>query len=333
MHAENINLADGKALIIRVLTKAGASEENARYVAHALVSAEAEGQNGHGFSRVAAYAAQVRAGKVNGKAVPHISHPKPAFVAVDAKNGFAYPALALAIKQLTKLASEFGIACAAISNSHHSGALGQQVEKLADAGLVGIIVANTPKAMAPWGGSAPLFGTNPIAFAAPVANGAPIVIDLSLSKVARGKVMAAHKLGQSIPAGWALDANGQPTTDPEAALAGTMLPAGGAKGAALALMVEVMAGALAGPNFSFEANSFLNADGPPPGTGQFLIALDPSGSNIDVPARIAFLAEQISSQEGARLPGSRRLGALERARREGLQVPERILQEIRSIAG
>jgi (2R)-3-sulfolactate dehydrogenase (NADP+) len=191
-------------------------------------------------------------------------------------------------------------------------------------------VTNTPKAMAPLGGDAPVFGTNPIAFAAPRRNGPPLVIDLSLSKIARGKVMAAKKRGEAIPEGWALDAAGAPTTDPDAALAGMMLPMGDAKGAALALMVEILAGTLTGANHSYEATSFFDAEGAPPGVGHMILAFDAAGGGgAPFADRLEDLLGRIESQKGARLPGSRRLAARAAARAEGVAVPAHLLEEIR----
>jgi (2R)-3-sulfolactate dehydrogenase (NADP+) len=229
---------------------------------------------------------------------------------------------------LIPLAAETGIAAAAVTRSHHCGQLGAHVERLAEAGLIAVMVANTPKAMAPWGGDTPLFGTNPIAFAAPRSDAPPLVIDLSLSKVARGKIMAANKAGQPIPEGWALDAEGQPTTDPKAALAGAMIPAGDAKGAALALMVEILAASLTGANPSAEASSFFDAEGPSPGVGQFLIAIAPE---TGFAARLETLLNQIAAQEGARLPGQRRLQGRAKAA-DGVTPPPHLLAEIRALA-
>ncbi|GMG81381.1 Ldh family oxidoreductase [Paralimibaculum aggregatum] len=328
---ERLTLAAAEDLVAAALEASRTGAAQARAVARALVAAEAEGQGGHGLARVSSYAAQARAGKVDGFAEPAAEMVRPGFLSVDAGTGFAYPALDLAREKLAAMAAAQGIAAAAIRRSHHCGSLGLQVGALAEAGLMALMVANTPKAMAPWGGGTALFGTNPIAFAAPLAGAAPIVIDLSLSEVARGKVMAAAKAGREIPEGWALDAEGRPTTDPKAALAGTMLPAGGAKGAALALMVELLAGALAGPSLSFEASSFLDAEGAAPAAGQLLIAIDP-GCGDAVAARVTRLAEAIEADPGARLPGRRGLAARQKAAAEGLAVPAHLLTEIRALA-
>ncbi|HMA15712.1 MAG TPA: Ldh family oxidoreductase [Kiloniellaceae bacterium] len=331
-NTETLSLAEADALVFAALTAAGTSEVNARSVAAALVAAEADGQRGHGLSRVAAYAAQVKCGKVDGRATPKVEVLSPAAVRIDAGTGFAFPALDRAHKELRRMAAESVVAVAGVHHSHHFGQAGYHVERLAEQGLVALMVGNSPSAMAPWGGSRGIFGTNPIAFAAPREGKAPLVIDLSLSKVARGKVMAAAKTGQRIPEGWALDPEGNPTTDPEAALAGTMIPMGDAKGAALALMVEVLSASLIGANHAFEASSFLDAKGPPPAVGQFLLAIDPGPlSGGSFARRLELLIAALEAQPGARLPGNRRLELRAKAAREGIAVPSVLLAEIRTV--
>lgn len=330
---ERMSLADAEALIQTAFSRNGLAEPAAASVARALVAAEAEGQGGHGFSRLGDYLAQLRSGKVNGQAQVQVSHPKPALVLVDADHGFAYPALDQAIERGVAVAKDQGMAAIAIRHSHHCGALSLQVERLAKEGLAAIMFANTPKAIAPWGGKAALFGTNPIAFAAPRQDGEPLVIDLSLSKVARGKVSAAAKKGEAIPEGWALDAQGQPTTDPQAALAGTMLPIGDAKGTSLALMVEILAAVVVGSALSSEASSFFLADGPAPNVGQFILALDAAALSPDFLERLEGLLGLIEAQEGARLPGTRRLASRKAAEAEGLMVPKVYLETARAAAG
>jgi (2R)-3-sulfolactate dehydrogenase (NADP+) len=322
-----LTIAQAQDLVARTLARCRTGPDVARCVACALVAAEADGLKGHGLSRLPSYAAQAKAGKVDGFAVPQASRPRAGAALIDAGHGFAYPAIALAETILPEMARGVGIACAGITRSHHCGAAGHPVERLAEAGLVAMLFANTPGAIAPWGGAKAVFGTNPIAFACPLPGAAPIVIDLSLSKVARGNILAARQKGERIPEGWALDAGGAPTTDPEAALAGTMLPLGDAKGTALALMVELLAAGLTGANYAAEASSFLNAEGPPPGTGQLIIAFDPDAFGGGV-AHFGRLAAMIEAQPGARLPGARRLAARAKARRDGLAVGDALLQEI-----
>jgi (2R)-3-sulfolactate dehydrogenase (NADP+) len=322
--AEAVSLDRVTAWVTRIFFEAGARPEAAASVARALVGAEADGLKGHGLSRIPTYLAMLQAGKIDGQAVPTLSRPRPGLLAVDAADGFAYPALDLAIADLPGAASVQGIAAAAISRSSHCGAAGLHVERLAEAGLVALLFANTPEAIAPWGGSRAVFGTNPIAFAAPLPGRPPVVVDLALSKVARGNVVAAKQKGEAIPEGWALDAGGRPTTDADAALAGTMVALGDAKGTALALMVEVLAAALVGAHYAFEASSFLDAEGGPPRTGQLVLALDPAGfgSAAGFSGRMSLLAQAIEEQPGARLPGSRRLALRAKAQAEGLALPD-----------
>jgi (2R)-3-sulfolactate dehydrogenase (NADP+) len=325
-------VAEVHDLIAGALERSRTSAPNAAAVARALVAAELAGQTGHGLRRVAAYAAQAAAGKVVGDAVPRVTQPRPAALAVDAASGFAYPALEAAFAPLCDLARSQGIAFAGVRRSHHCGVAGSIVEAYADAGLVALMFANAPAAIAPWGGRRPLFGTNPVAFAAPVAGGDPIVVDVSLSRVARGKVMAAAQKGEPIPEGWAFDSDGRPTTDPRAALGGTMAALGDAKGAALALMVELLAAGLTGAHFAYEATSFFDAEGAPPGVGQLVIAIDPVALGADgVLMRFAEMAESVAATGGARLPGRRRQALRRDMLEHGIPVDDALKAQIEAI--
>jgi (2R)-3-sulfolactate dehydrogenase (NADP+) len=326
-----LTVGEAHAMIAGALTASDTSIENADAVARALVGAELVGQGGHGLRRVPAYAAQARAGKVKGHAVPRAERVRPGAVKIDAGFGFAYPALELANAQLAEIVPGQGIAMAGIRRSHHAGVAGLALEELAARGLVALMFANAPAAMAPWGGRRPLFGTDPIAFACPTEGGEPIVVDVSLSKVARGKIMAANQKGEPIPDGWALDAEGRPTTDAKAALAGTMIPLGDAKGTALALMVELLCAGLTGANYGYEQTSFFDAAGDPPGTGQAIIAIDPGVFGDRALERFAEIAEQIAGSEGARVPGHRRIALREKLAAEGIPVDGALIDEINAI--
>ena len=335
MGPSNISASELETLIATALVASSTSEANARSVAAALTGAEIDGQKGHGLARVPSYAAQAKAGKVDGHATPEVRQTRPASLMIDVRNGFAYPAFDLAIARLPALASAAGIAAAGFVRSHHFGVVGRHVERLAEAGLLALAFGNTPKAMGAWGGKRPVFGTNPIAFAAPQAGKAPIVVDLALSQVARGKILSAAQKGQPIPTDWAVDEHGAPTTDASAALKGTLLPIGGSKGAALALMVEILSVALTGARFAFEASSFFDAEGAPPGVGQLLIAIDPGafGGTDLFARRIGLLVATIEGDGAARLPGSRRLALREKAQRDGVSVDAKLLDEVRALAG
>lgn len=333
MSAVTLTEVQASALVMAALTASKTSIENAESVARALVGAELVGQDGHGLRRVAAYAGSARSGKVDGHAVPVVTQTRPAAVHIDANVGFAYPALDLGLAELKRLAPAQGIAVVGISRSHHAGVTGLTVEALADMGLVSLFFANSPGSIAPWGAAKPLYGTNPIAFACPVEGGPPIVIDVSMSRVARGKIMAAQQKGVAIPEGWALDEEGQPTTDASAGLKGTMVPIGEAKGTALALMVELLAAGLTGANYGYEQSSFFTAAGDPPGTGHTIIAIDPAAfGGVRALHRFAEMAEAIEGAGSARVPGYRRHELRALRRREGIPVERALIDDIEKIA-
>ena len=331
--AIRLSLEAAETLAAKALQSHGTSPDNARSTARALVAAEADGQGGHGLTRVPSYAEQASVGKVDGRAVPTLIGSAPAARRIDAGTGFAYPAMDLAIETLADLAPRTGTASIAVFASHHFGQAGRHVERLAERGLVGFAFSNTPKAMAFHGAARARMGTNPLAFAAPIPSRAPLVIDMALSVVARGRIVSAKAMSEPIEPGWAVDAEGQPTTDAAAALGGTLLPIGGAKGSALALMVEVLCGALAGANYGWEASAFLDAEGGPPKMGQLLIALDPAAFAGDSFApRMAELAAAVA-EDGARLPGDRRLALRAKAAAEGLAIPAALHTQITALAG
>jgi (2R)-3-sulfolactate dehydrogenase (NADP+) len=332
-NTEVVTQAELEDLVAAALEAAGAGEMSAQATAHALVQAEIDGQSGHGLSRVESYAAQLLTGKVDGTATPHVSRPRPSVVSVDVANGFFYPAFDTAVGPVVEAARSNGIAAAAFTRSHHAGALGLVVERFAEEGFVALLFANTPTAMTAWGGRTPLFGTNPIAFAAPSPDAPPIVVDLALSKVARGKILTASRKGEPIPDGWAKDADGNPTTDAAAAMAGTLEPIGGAKGAALALMVEVLAAALVGANLSSGATSFFDGEGDPPGVGQLLIVIDPEAfGGPAVAEKIGQLVDAISADEGTRVPGRAKHARRTVAEANGIAVSLSILARLRAMA-
>jgi|SoiMethySBSTD1v2_1073268.scaffolds.fasta_scaffold186397_3 (2R)-3-sulfolactate dehydrogenase (NADP+) len=332
--SETLSAADLEALVVRALVASRTAPGNARSVARALTQAEIDGQKGHGLSRVPSYAAQAKAGKVDGFATPTASQLRPGTLMIDVRHGFVFPAVDLAVDMLPDLARQAGLAAAGFVRSHHFGVVGRHVERLAEAGLVALAFANTPKAIAAWGGRRQLYGTNPIAFACPHQGQAPIVVDLALSQVARGTILTAAQRGEPVPTSWATDADGKPTSDAKAALKGALQPIGAAKGAALALMVEILAAGLTGATLSQGASSFFDTEGPPPAVGQLVIGIDPQalGGAEALAQRVGALAAAIEADGPARLPGSRRLGLRERAARQGMVLDARLLAEVRAIA-
>ena len=323
-------IAEVQALVSAALQRAGANPAMAEATASALVLAEAQGLGSHGLSRVGQYSTHLRNGRANGAAVPQVLRRKGGALVVDAGEGLAFAACTLAVDEAIAAAREHGIALAGVARSHHCGVVVDHLRAVAAAGMVGLGFANSPAAMPAAGGRHPVFGTNPVAAVFPRRGQDPLMIDLSLSEVARGKVMVAAKKGEAIPLGWALDADGQPTTDAQAALAGSMLPIGAAtspKGAMLALVVELLVTALIGGRYGFEASSFFVDEGNRPGLGQAFIVIDPgalAGSDgfFD---RIEVLLAEMLQDDGVRLPGARREALRRRAEAEGLEVTEALL--------
>ena len=324
-----------QALVSAALQRAGANLEMAEATASALVLAESQGLGSHGLSRVGQYSSHLRNGRANGAAQPRVLRRKGGALLVDADEGLAFAACALAVQEAVAAAREHGVAIVGVVRSHHCGVLVDHLRAVAAAGMVGLGFANSPAAMPAAGGKHPIFGTNPVAAVfprrmvagAPVGACDPLLIDLSLSEVARGKLMVAAKAGQAIPLGWALDAEGQPTTDPLAGMAGSMLPLGAAsssKGAMLALVVELLVTAVIGAHFGFEASSFFVDEGNRPGIGQAFIVIDPGAlaGNARFLDRIEVLVAEMLQDEGVRLPGARREALRRRAEAEGLEVPD-----------
>lgn len=328
--AVTLSLADVESLTRAALLACGVDSRNEPAITASVVAAEAEGIHSHGLARLPTYCEHARVGKIDGKARPVLDSPRPGLVRVDAKCGFAHPAIDFGLPALCEAARAQGIAALAVTNSYNCGVLGYHVERIAAEGLVALGFVNAPASIAPMGGTRPVFGTNPIAVAVPRAGREPLVLDQSSSVVAKSEIVVHQQRGEAIPLGWALDKDGHPTTDPVAALAGgTMVPSGGYKGAGLALIVELFAAWLTGANLSLDASSFADNLGGSPRTGQFFIAID--GEAIAGPAsgeRLERLFGAIAEQEGARLPGTRRSAARQRTASQGVAIPATLHQKL-----
>jgi len=318
----------------RALAAAGANDAMARTTAHALVVAEAQGLASHGLSRVPQYAMHLRNGRADGRAVPAVAHERGSAVLVDAREGLAFPACALAVEEAIRRAATHGVSFVAVTNSHHFGVAADHLRPVAAAGLVGLAFGNSPAAMPAAGGARALLGTNPIAATFPRRDAPPLVIDLSLSEVARGKVMVAAREGRPIPLGWALDRDGKPTTDPKAALEGSMLAMGGTKGAMLALAVELLVTALTGAAIGFEATSFFVDAGNRPRLGQAFLVIDPAAlaGSATYYARVETLVGAMLEDEGVRLPGARRAALEAAAARDGVEISAALAGQLAALA-
>jgi (2R)-3-sulfolactate dehydrogenase (NADP+) len=335
--ATTLTLAEAEQLVAAALQRAGAGEAMARSTARALVLAEAQGIGSHGLSRVAQYATHLGNGRADGGAVPVLLRAKGSAVVVDAQHGLAFPACDLAVAEAIARARVHGVAMAGVVRSHHAGVIVDHLRPVVAAGMVGLGFSNSPSAMPAAGGRHAIFGTNPVAAAFPRRSGDALMIDLSLSEVARGKLMVAAREGKPIPEGWALDAQGAPTTDPKAGLAGSMLPIGAAsspKGAMLALVVELLVTALIGANFGFEASSFFVDEGNRPGIGQAFVVIDPGAlaGHAHYLDRVEVLVAEMLKDEGVRLPGARREALRRRAERDGLSIADTMISSLKGNA-
>jgi (2R)-3-sulfolactate dehydrogenase (NADP+) len=320
-------------LASRALRRAGASRSMALAAAKALVAADTEGLATHGVSRIALYSQHLREARVDGKAKPKIVKRKGATCLVDAHGGLAYEASAIAVKEAILRARRYGVAFVGVTNSHHFGAAGYHLAPIAAAGLVGLAFTNSPSAINPWGGKRAFFGTNPIAATFPRKDAAPVIVDLSLTEVVRGRIMLYAKEGKPIPLGWALDRDGNPTTDPQAALTGSLSAIGGMKGTMLALIVEVLCCALTGAAFSFENDSYFEP-GNKPRIGHAILAIDPDAlAGPDFFERLEVMITRMLEEEGVRLPGTRRHSAVAAAQEHGIEVPQPLIDELERLAG
>ncbi|MFI5444521.1 Ldh family oxidoreductase [Polaromonas sp. UC242_47] len=332
-----LSIEEATHLVARALRQAGAGDAMAASTARALVRAEAQGLASHGLSRVPQYTTHLRNGRADGQALAAMVKHKGAAVLVDARQGLAFPACELAVATAITTAQTLGVCFAGVTNSHHCGVLVDHLRAVADAGMVGLGFANSPAAMPAAGGKHPIFGTNPVAAAFPRRNADPLMIDLSLSEVARGKLMVAAKNNQPIPLGWALDAQGQPTTDAQAGLAGSMLPLGAVsspKGSMLALIVELLVTAVVGAQFGFEASSFFVDAGNAPRIGQAFVVIDPGAlAGRDVyDERMETLIGEMLIDDGVRLAGARRMHLEQQAMTSGLTIPDALKTQLDLLA-
>ncbi|HEY2022667.1 Ldh family oxidoreductase [Paraburkholderia sp.] len=317
-------------LAIDVLRRARVLPATAESTARALVYADVRGLSSHGVSRLPMYCAQLGNGRVDPAAQPVIVADRGATVLIDGADGLAFPACDLVTATLAARARQFGSAVAGIRRSHHFGAGAAHLAALGEAGMVALAFSNSPAAMPAWGGRRALFGTNPVAAVFARRNGAPLVIDLALSQIARGKIAIAARDGKPIPQGWATTADGTPTTDARAALDGMMLPFGGAKGAMLALVVELLAAALTGANFGYEAGSFLTEHGERSRIGHLFWAIDPGALAGDDAylSRVEALIEMMLMDDDVRLPGSRREQLAQAAQTDGVEIPDALIAQL-----
>ena len=315
------------------LEKAGAHSKMAQAAAEHVVRAEEQGLATHGMSRIPFYCGMLRNGRADGGAHPVLVADRAAVCLIDNRDGLPYVSVQWAMDEVIQRARRNGIAFAGIRNSAHVGVLGIHLLEVGQAGLVGFAFTNSPAAIPAWGGKKGLFGTNPVAAVFPRQGKDPIVIDLALTTVVRGKIMMAMKRGEKIPEGWALDRHGKPTTDPKEAIEhGSLFPIGGAKGAMLALMFELICAALTGAAIGSEADSFFSEQGNKPRIGQAFIAIDPAAlAGMETYfERVETVVAAMHDDPEVRLPGSRRF-ASEAASKGGIEVPDELVRQIEAL--
>ncbi|WP_333713562.1 Ldh family oxidoreductase [Yoonia sp.] len=301
-----VSVPEIKAKAHAALVAHGAGEMQAEAVANAVARAEALGNVICGLYYLESYCTQLRSGRVDGTVLPVVSRPRSSAVLADARFGFAQPAFAAGLPEAVTAALENGVAALAVAHAHTCTSLGYFTEQIAAAGLIGIGFTNASPVVAPPGGNKAVIGTNPIAMTVPGEDGPALHFDFSTSAVALGKITMAKAAGEPIPLGWAVDVDGRPTTDPEAALKGALVSAGGYKGWGFGLMAELLAAGITGSVNSLDVAGLKVAEGRPHDLGQFYILMDPGTYHDGFADRFARVAEAVAAQEGARIPGSGR---------------------------
>jgi (2R)-3-sulfolactate dehydrogenase (NADP+) len=317
-----LSAATAHKFIFNALTGAGTTAANAGYLTDAILDTELSGLAGHGFYWLQYYCQHVKSGKVDGKAKPVVKMLTPVVIEVDTKRGFAHPAIEAGFRKLVPAAKKYGVASMIVKHSYSGATLGFHTGVLAKQGLLAFGFTNAMPIMAPTGGRTPVIGTNPFSFAVPAAKGkAAFIIDQSASATTWTAMQQAIVSGSSIPLGWALDENGQPTDDPVKGLAGSILAAGGHKGFGVGLMVEVMCAGLAQSLRGPEMGSFMDDDGKPIGCGQAFIAFDPKIFGAQhFNKQVKALMASITSQPGARLPNSKREAQIKHHKKHGVTI-------------
>ncbi len=327
MTLDNIEVLAQQALIA-----AGADECNAKPLARAIASAEGDDMGSHGLLYLPVYCLHLQCGKVNPHAQPKIINSAPSGFLIDADNGFAHRAIDMGIEKLAQMAHKNGIACMGINNSYNCGVLGYHTERISAQQLVALGFTNSPKSIAPYKGSQAVIGTNPFSLAIYEDDTPLLVIDQSASVVAKSIVMKRAKNGQPIPEGWVLDSKGNPTTDPQEGLKGSMVPSGGYKGFSVGLLVEVLAACMTGANLGLHAAPFGGDTGGPPATGQFFIAIDPqkmAGNSFYSSIKSVLLA--MEQQENVQIPGQNKWKKRQESKTSLIEVDDDLLAKIKKI--
>lgn len=304
-----VALREIETTVARALIRHGAAEWVAAEVASAVAEAEGLGNRICGLYYLESYCQQLRSGRVRGDAEPDVTRPRPGSVVADARFGFAQPAFARALPQAVEAARDCGVASLAVAHAHTCTSLGFFTARIARQGMIALGFTNATPVVAPPGGRTRVIGTNPISFAVPDGQGGvAMLFDQSTTAVALGKVTMAKAAGEAIPEGWAVDAEGRPTTDADAALAGSLLSVGGYKGWGFGLMAELLAAGMTGSRAGPDIGPLKAVEGAPHDIGDYYLLIDPalSGAFHD---RFSRVAGMVAQDEGARIPGAGRAAA------------------------
>lgn len=329
----HMSLDELRGFASRILLENGLSAAQVSGVTETLVAGERDGCGAHGIYRLLSAVRSMQLGKINRHAEPTVTEPGPSLVRVDGDGGFAQLAFEAGRSLLIEKARRYGIAALALNRCAHFAALWPEVEAIASEDLVAIAMTSNHAWVAPAGGTQPLFGTNPFAFGWPRPGQEPFVFDFATSAIARGELELHRRGGRQLPPGCGIDSDGNPTTDPAAIAAGAMLPFGGHKGSALALMVELLAGPLIGDLTSKESLLMDDGAGAAPIGGELILAIDGSRFS-DTPAsadQAEALFQQIVGQ-GARLPSQRRYTARKKSLVEGVRIPAALYEELAGLS-
>lgn len=325
MSQTTISVAALRSEVAAILDHAGFCTAQSEALADTIVAGERDGCKSHGIYRIEGCLRTVKAGKVDPAALPELADAGGSVVRVLAHDGFSPAAFQLGLPVLCERARTQGLAAMVINDCTHFSALWPEVEAITAQGLVGLAMCPSYATVAPAGGSKALLGTNPLAFGWPRGEAPPYVFDFATSVAARGEIELHRKARKALPEGWAVDADGAPTTDPEAALGGAMLPFGAHKGSAISTMIELLAGAMIGDMTSPEALDYLGTTALAPHHGELVLAFDPAkfaaGRPGDPMARAEMMFEAILGQ-GARLPSQRRFAARATALSQGITLSE-----------
>lgn len=322
-----INPARLQELIKAIFVAEGLPGDDAGRIAECLVLADLRGVASHGVSRLPIYLERIRRGMVERVPELKIHEPSPVAALLDGGNGFGFVTATRAMEMAIERAETFGIGMVGVKNSNHFGMAACYLLQAVEAGYAALVLTNASPSMPVWGGRTPLLGTSPFAFGAP--GNPPIILDMATSVVARGKIRRAAAAGQSIPEGWALDKDGNPTTDAQAGYEGLILPLGGPKGSGLSLMMEVMAGVMTGAAFGGEVRDQYKDYSAPQNVGHMIVAFKPGVFVAeDYAARMQQLISRAKSSppidpdHPVLMPGEPEALAAEKRRNEGLSFGE-----------